>query len=233
MKHIILIILINLVFTQEDELKQDKFHYNNRWEGVLHKNVSGSFRMLSFTSEKPTAYTDKDTLQIHFFMEDTTKTLIKSSKIFQDKVNYQMQVENQKWSKGWNTFTPWPTKDVLIKQNISAKNLAVLIKGRNNIYIPARVTKSSQKSIKTINKYAVHFFTPANIVELNYTVTSNVSQKVICDGLLEDLDAKDPFRINLEMFNAKAGKYALMLNVKWNSGSSSVKKYHFYHSEKN
>lgn len=218
---------------QNDKIKHQDHFYKNRWEALLSKNVSASFRILSFVSSKPKMYKATDTLQVHFFIvDDSVKTRINASKIIQDSGNYQMLVEKEDWEKGWNIFKPWPVKDVISKYDIKAKNLGLLIKGNNRILIPASITKTSEKKVKDINNYVVHFFTPANINKLNYSILNQSTNSVLDEGNIEDIDATSSFRLRFNMKNKVNGIYKLLLKIEWISGMKTSKIYSFYHFNK-
>ncbi|WP_046755665.1 hypothetical protein [Kordia jejudonensis] len=227
---VLLLLCTAFGFSQNGVLKDPQHFYNNRWEASLSKNVSASFRIVSFTSAKPASYSENDTLKIHFYAHDAVaKAKINSSKIIQDNTNYQMLVKNQTWNEGWNVFEPWPTNDVLVKKNIKAKNLGVLIKRKDKIYLPAFITKTSQMPTNTGNNYDVHFFTPANITQLTYKVINIATNEVVSEDALEDIDATSSFKLNLAMENKVAGTYKLVVKIQWISGMKSTKTFRFYH----
>lgn len=216
-------------FAQSDLQSDEKFKDQNRWEGVISKNVSGSFRLLSLVSAKPESYSSNDTLNVSFFMPTTGQAVIRANKIIQNNSNYRMRVENESWESGWQTFKPWPVKTVLLSNNVHARNLGVQIKLASSTYLPSLVFKSNQHFIEQIDKYTVHFYTPANISTIGYKVYRKGETEAVDTGELYEIDATSSFNLVLNLTNQHEGFFTLDCKILWISGKSSKYQIEFYH----
>ncbi|OFI35193.1 hypothetical protein BFC17_16770 [Alteromonas lipolytica] len=216
--------------THAAELKVDEnIKEGNRWEAVIPKNVSGSFRLVSFTLSRLASYSRDDVLALHVYVPEKGQTHITANNIVKNNVNYQMEVKKTDFEQGWSVFTPWSVNDVLLPNGIKAKNLGIEAKLDEQTYLPTVLRRKGVNDVSSERAYALHFFTPANIKSIHYRVVEGNQKKL--EGVLTDIFAASTFRLDLNMENMSNGFYKLILEITWINNRKSIKTYPFYHLE--
>lgn len=225
------IVSANINLTQASELKVDKnIKQDNRWEAIVQKNVSGSFRLVSFVQSRLASYSKDDVLKLHIYVPQKGQALITANNIVKNDVNYQMEVKKTDYEKGWSVFEPWSVNDVLDKNGIRAKNLGIKAKLNDETYLPLLLRKNGvNDDVHNEQTYILHFFTPANIKYIKYTVLEGNQETL--SGEITDLFAASTFRLDLSTDKMKKGFYKLNLNIIWLNNRESTYKFPFYHAE--
>lgn len=225
------IVSANVGLTQAAELKVDKnIKQDNRWEAIVQKNVSGSFRLVSFAQSRLASYSKADVLKLHIYVPQAGKARITANNIVKNDVNYQMEVKKTHYEEGWSVFEPWSVKDVLDKNGIRAKNLGMKAKLNDETYLPILLRKNGvNDDVNKEKTYALHFFTPANIKSIKYFVFKE-SKKTL-EEEITDIFAASTFRLDLNTDKIKKGFNELTLNITWINDRESTYIYPFYHAE--
>ncbi|AWB57849.1 hypothetical protein [Colwellia sp. Arc7-D] len=228
---IAVIISVNIGVTHAVELKIDKnIKQGNRWEAIVQKNVSGSFRLVSFTQSRLASYSKGDLLKLHIYLPQKGKARITANNIVKNDVNYQMEVKKTHYKKGWSVFEPWSVNNVLDKHGIRARNLGIEATLNDGTYLPILLRKNGiNAEVNKEQTYVLHFFTPANIKSIKYIVF-NESQETL-SGEITDLFASSTFNLDLNTDEMDKGFYELTLNITWSNNRKSTYKYPFYHAE--
>lgn len=121
-------------------------------------------------------------LQVRFYLPDigapSTKVFIAAREIIDTK-HYLMQSKPSNWNKGsWNSFTPWPTKDVIDPLGLDCGNIAVLAgyreENRPAVYLPVDVTAGPSQP--TGAPYTFHFETAWDLHSLEKSITGPSGQ---------------------------------------------------------
>ena len=225
------IVSANVGLTQTTKLKIDQnIKQNNRWEAIVQKNVSGSFRLVSFAQSRLTSYSKDDVLKLYVYLPQEGMARITANNIVKNDVNYQMEVKKTDYEKGWSVFEPWAVNDVLGKNGINAKNLGMKAKLNDETYLPILLRRNNvNDDVHKQQTYVLHFFTPANIESIKYIVFDE-SQETL-RGEITNIFAASTFPLDLSTDKMKKGFYELSLNIIWFNNRKSTYKYRFYHAE--
>jgi hypothetical protein len=110
---------------------------------AIHRNFEqfarGANLQVRFYLPKPTVQTQKTSI--------ARKVSIEALEI-QDTIHYFMQSKQLNWEEGkWNSFSPWPTKDVIDPLGLDWSNIGVRATFRDGneppVYMPVDVVQSS------------------------------------------------------------------------------------------
>ena len=162
--------------------------FDNRMEGTnVHLNGLQDFTLIALHRTFQ-LFPQNATLHVRFFLPHLAGNL--GEKVFveavelQDSFHYFMQAKgSRKWTDGnWNVFEPWPTKDVIDRLGVQARNVGVLagyrIDNGRPVYLPVDVYQNDgQLATKT---YTFHFITGQDLQSLDVSVTNSagVAMKV-------------------------------------------------------
>jgi len=102
--------------------------FENRWEGLATEhNASPAWELRSFVAwVEPYAASNSVDLTVRYYVPDATRAFIEAREIVPLK-NYLMRPSREATTPGWRTFTGWPTRDVLLLNQISSDRLGMLI----------------------------------------------------------------------------------------------------------
>ena len=201
----------------------------NRCEGFVPVAVSASFDLVAFHAHKLLKYEAQDQLAISFYNPKKGTARLQAEKIRLDGRKYQMIPKQEVWNQGWQTFKGWPVAEFLLPNNITARQLGVLVDNKNHLYYPAFLHLENTKPSSDV--YRVYFETYTTINHLTYTVVNQATGEEIYKNSSDDgEDAQSIFSIKVPMpATAKEGIYVLALTIKWNNGGAYKASYPFYH----
>lgn len=224
---ILLIIPVCLASAQETGFKRtENLRQNNRWEGYDQQNISSKFRLIAWHGSRLKRFDAGDILKVRFYVEAEGNARIQGRKIRQGRTKYRMEVKNETWNNGWQTFEPWSVDAFLVPEKITANNLGILIRHEKNHYLPGLIFKDEIP--EEIRSYKVYFHTPAYIRELSYELTEESSGDVVDRGSTEDEDAQSAFYLKLTIPEKyKAGMYTL--TIVYTDSRKHQESYRFYH----
>ena len=116
-----------LVFAQADDKWKKQNDRGNRYEGRIGVPVGNPpLELLSFVGSSPSLPVGAPpdvVLKIRFFLPDSSFAFISVRELEEEK-QYWMEAKQTSWQRQtWNEFTPWPIKDVLLREEIPLSNL--------------------------------------------------------------------------------------------------------------
>lgn len=163
-----------------EEWFQNKDHnFRNRWEGLFGQNQgSPAWEVRSFlASVESYPMNSSVDLRVAYYVPDSTEAFLKAQTIKGDP-SYFMEPKPEALKKqaGWRDFGGWPTGDVLIKQQISGRDLGMLIRlGADsdavNVFAPATVYHSSRP--KTVQTYRFDLFSVRALATFSFDVVGS------------------------------------------------------------
>jgi hypothetical protein len=160
--------------------------FDNRVEGTnVHTNALQDFALIAIHRNFQ-FFPKNATLHVRFFLPRLAGNL--DDKVFvqavelQDSFHYFMQAKGtSKWRDGnWNVFEPWPTKDVIDRLGVQARNVGVLagyrIGNDRPVFLPVDVYQNDAPlATKT---YTFHFITGQDLQSLDVSVTNSAGVAV-------------------------------------------------------
>lgn len=150
--------------------------FGNRREGRnVHLDALNDFTLIGIHKSFE-LFPRNANLNVRFFIPQSPagKNIFVQAVELQDSLHYFMEAKNSgQWKDGsWNIFRPWPTKDVIDRLDLQARNMGVLAGYRtgNNrtVYLPVDVYQSEKPLAKTT--YTVYFVTGQDLHSLEITV---------------------------------------------------------------
>ena len=154
--------------------------FDNRIEGTnVHLNALQDFTLIAIHRNFQPFPHNAD-LNVRFYLPrlsgNSGKKVFVEAVELQDSFHYFMQAKGStQWKEGgWNVFGPWPTKDVIDRLGIQAKNVGVLawyrIGGDHPVYLPVDVYQKDERP--ALHTYTFHFITGQDLQSLNINVTN-------------------------------------------------------------
>lgn len=152
--------------------------FENRLEGTnVHTNALQDFTIIA-VHRNFQPFAANASLHVRFFIPRTNNS--RDKEVFleaverQDSFHYFMQAKNSKWKEdSWNVFEPWPTKDVIDRLGVQARNIAVLAGYRigdgPRVYLPVDVYQTEAPSRAN---YTLHFITASELQSIDVSVTN-------------------------------------------------------------
>jgi hypothetical protein len=136
--------LIVLEGASAQEMKQ----FINRVEGTTIELHGDRDITLLGLHRKFESFSKNSNLAVRFYLPSMPSsrltTVFVDAREIVDTHHYMMQSTQKSWMQGsWNTFNPWPTKDVIDRLNIATTNIAVVAGYRDEkglVYIPVDVS---------------------------------------------------------------------------------------------
>lgn len=160
--------------------------FSNRREGTnVHLNALNDFTLIAI-HRSCQLFSRNANLNVHFFLpqlrgEAGKKVFVEAVEL-QDSFHYFMQAKSSvSWKDGsWNTFGPWPTKDVIDPLGLEATNVGVLagyqIGNDRPVYLPVDVYPDNQQPIQ--HTYTFYLITGQDLQSLDLTLTDSAGKRV-------------------------------------------------------
>ncbi len=154
--------------------------FGDRFEGTnFKKNALEDFTIVAIHRDF-VPFSKNDNLQVRFFLPNLPKD--PGRKVFvqaielQDSFHYYMQTKNGVWKEGsWNTFSHWPTKDVIDPLGIHSDNMGVVaqyrIANQRPVFLPVDVYPVGKQVSK--RTYTIHFVTGQDLQSMEIAVTNS------------------------------------------------------------
>lgn len=160
--------------------------FSNRREGTnIHLNALNDFTLIAIHRNfQP--FPRNANLNVRFFLpqlhSDAGEKVFVEAVELQDSFHYFMQAKNSPpWKDGsWNTFGPWPTKDVIDPLGLEATNLGVLagyqLGNARPVYLPVDVYSHDEQSAP--HTYTFHFITGQDLQSLDLSLTDSAGKRL-------------------------------------------------------
>lgn len=235
---LITLILIVTVF-QYQAVSQDPHEYKirgTRMEGRDRKPVSApGLELLSFVGYKEKIDLAKEVnLKIRFYLLKDTSVYI-TAKELNIREFYKMKPLQIQWSKGWQEFGPWPTKEVLKPLQLSLNKLGIIGRVRSNDRIGsgeiAPLIIYGNQLPEYIRQYTLHFIPNQDLKKVEYKLYMLGEEKPIKRERIMEQFGGVPFSITIDLTNQDKGLYKLVLDCKYkNRIGGPQRTYTFYHN---
>lgn len=157
--------------------------FGNRLEGTtVHPDALNDFTLVA-VHRNFSSFPHNANLNVRFFLPrlpgNPSKDVVVEAVELQDSVHYLMRSKTATWRDGtWNTFGPWPTKDVIDSLDIESDNLGVLAKyqiaNRLPVYLPVDVYQKDEQLRG--GAYTFHFITGQELQALEISVTNRAGR---------------------------------------------------------
>lgn len=202
-------------------MEAQKQDFGNRFEGAFVNDGNPDLDVLGFL-RTPVEFGPAETISVTFYLpvvSSSAGVLIEAQELVKSHAYFMQSKPFPLKAGGWNSFRPWPAKDVLIPLDIDAANLAVsasyIDEAGRRVYLPVVARGNSSPASNT---YTIQFRTAWNIHSLRKTLTGP-------DGRLTTLlvsecnatptcvlyDASSSHEVVLDMANRVDGMYNLRL----------------------
>lgn len=172
----------------------------NRYEGVTDLTTGNpDLEVLSFTGSQEGFGKESVNLKVRFFNHAEGKLSIIAQEI-ETRSQYFMKVKQESWPTGrWNEFGPWPTGDIINKENVESNRLGVLISAGGNRLLPAFVYHSTLPA--TVSGYRMHLRSNKNFDVMRVSLYGNQDKgrPTPKPKALPGQVANMPFSINLDV----------------------------------
>ncbi len=190
------------------ELRNDR---GNRYEGRREIPVARpDFELLSFLGHQEDYDRGVD-LQVLFFLpvppkgdkwdKDVSATVI--SQELRDEKQYWMRSKPESWQGGeWNQFGPWPTNEVLDREEIVAWDLGVYVEldsGEDLRLAPAVLYHDERPT--SIEVHTLQLRPNQDLKRLEVTVTragDQAGEVLLEDQLIDEMQVGEPILLDLE-----------------------------------
>jgi hypothetical protein len=98
----------------------------------------------------------------------------------QDTMHYSMRSKERNWDEGkWNTFEPWPTKDVIDPLGLDPTNIAVLAGYRDDGGVPTYLPVDVLETPRSVGRpYTFHFRTALDLHSLEKSMVGPSGQVI-------------------------------------------------------
>ncbi len=132
---------------QSDEWKRDNDR-GNRYEGTIERAVSQlDLDLLSLTSAREKLEGDEE-LNVRFYLPESISAEIVARELVEAVHYWMLSKPFEPAEAGWRDFGPWPTSEVLSKNQISFDNIGVLVRVQSeqsnaDVLSPAMIYHSS------------------------------------------------------------------------------------------
>lgn len=164
-----------VVSAQVDDTRWKKLNdRGNRYEGVVEIPVANpDLELVSFIAGQVTPFSEDGTLKVRFFVPDSRTVRIHGREL-RDRKHYWMEAKPRTWTAGtWEEFAPWPVKDVLGPEGITADNLGLMIRlgeEQENYLIPALLYHDHVAPPMTVSNYTLYLRSDQTLKEVTYTL---------------------------------------------------------------
>ena len=209
----------------------------NRYEGRIDIPVGKpDLELLSFTAWREPFTTDV-TLKVRFCLPSAAPVFIQGREL-QEQKQYWMEAKPTTWTAGaWNEFGPWPTRDVLGKEGIPARNVGVVIKLDNDTLenaslLPAFVYHTALPA--SVTAYLLHLRPNATLKQVTtslYKIVEDQEVEVRVVSVTGERTAGEPFALTLDVHDLPAGLLRLVIQGAYKHRQGGpLREYRFYHT---
>ena len=217
---------MRLVFVPSTPMKESavgqRHEFSNRFEGSYQNQANTELEIIGVL-RSPISFHSPSVLSVEFFLPATglskDNVLVEAQEITQSR-NYFMQSKPfSVHDSDWNTFTPWPSGDVIDPLGVEEHNMTVTVsyldRSGTRIYLPADVNTGATN---TLNTYTIQFRTAWNIHSLDEKLTApdgtTISLPTIecsAESFCVLYDAGTSHALSLDMSKRPDGFYSLHL----------------------
>ena len=209
---------------------------SNRWEGLQRIPTSGtSIALQSFLSyAQPATLSDTLNLTVRFYLQRDASAFLKATeKRRSGASHYQMRPFETSWRSGWNEFSPWPAREVLVPLGITPERLGVLVRldsdrqGSGHVS-PAILYATSYPP--AISSYEMTFLPNVTLSDVSYTLTNTQTGMKAASGQMKNVAANVPFDLVLDLSGQPAGEYRMLIKgQELGRTKGPSRQYFFYH----
>ena len=187
-KFLRILVTVFVTFTAASDNTEGMRNFGNREEGTaVEAHGSEDLALLGLHRDFQ-SFPKNSELLVRFYLpkilpQGGSRRVSLEAREIVDSRHYLMRSKQPAWSDGeWNSFSPWPTKDVIDQLGLDSSNIAVLASYRDGntapVYVPVDVlSTSSGTPVK--RPYTFHFETSWNIHSLDKSVTSPDGHKTV------------------------------------------------------
>jgi len=226
----------SVAFSQADEQWKKQNDRGNRYEGRIGIPVGNPpLELLSFVGGStafPPGIPPDVTLKIKFFLPDASSAFIYGRELV-EKRQYWMEAKQTSWQpQVWNEFAPWPTKDVLRREEIPLTNLGITVRlgaEKSNLLAPAVL--SYEGALVPVPSYTLYLRPGATLKKVTYVLSRGDNGATVkTASLVQERLAGEPFSIVLNAQEIPEGRMHLKIIgvYKGQDGTPTVE-YDFYH----
>ncbi len=219
---------------QSDEWKRDNDR-GNRYEGTIERAVSQlDLDLLSLTSAREKLEGDEE-LNVRFYLPESISAEIVARELVEAVHYWMLSKPFEPAEAGWRDFGPWPTSEVLSKNQISFDNIGVLVRVQSeqsnaDVLSPAMIYHSSPG--EPSGDYTFLFQPSVPLRRLDYSVyrVGADGAEILSASLGETKRAGVPFAVEIDLTGESSGLMRLELAGKYrNRTGGPVREYEFYH----
>jgi len=230
-----LLVSVALVFAQADEKWKKQNDHGNRYEGRIGIPAGNPpLELLSFvggSAPLPAGAPPDVALKICFFLPDSSPAFISARELEEEK-QYWMEAKQTSWKpQKWNTFTPWPTKDVLRREEIPLSNLGVTVRlGEINKprFVPAVLF--SETALVAVTSYKLHLRPGGTLKRVDYELFDDKRKSIKSASLFGERIAGAPFTLELDARGLAEGwKHLNITGTYKGKDRGPAEEYEFYH----
>lgn len=220
------------------ESRAEDFGYEiraNRMEGLRGLKTSGAgLSLLSFVADHTQIPLEaKAVLTVHFYVPQNGSVYLTALELLRhDLSHYQMQPLQTEWSAGWQKFGPWPVRDVLFPLGIQPTQLGLVARldddrsGSGEI-VPVHL--SDNDSYQPSGRYLIHVLPQNSLAQATYDLISVNTGENVDSGTLQNIGARSPFSISLDLSQQPEGEYRLLIRTKELGRTTGPSRQYFFH----
>jgi hypothetical protein len=168
---------------------EKKHDMGNRYEGLRDFPVGAGpvIDVRGFFAFRELLDPSADTsLKVKFYLAEASHPVRITASEIHRKIFYWMRAKDRTWTAGWNTFAPWPTRDVMRHAGVGIDSLAVLVRidgqpAGSGTIAPA-VLCSSTCNVR-LSDYVLYLVPSKNLTGITYTVNSRGNQSLVSGAL--------------------------------------------------
>jgi len=197
----------------------------NRLEGTSYQQHGNEDLRLVSIQRSAEKFSRDSKLKVRFYLptvsRETKYTVFVEAQEKQDFHRYFMQVKDQPWTQSsWNTFEPWPTRDIIDPLGIESGNLAVRagyrLENHSSVMLPVDLYSKDLVQSKT---YTFYFVPSEDLHSLHVEALDSrdtrtvLTEKMEC-GLFANctlFPATATRSFELDMSTLKSGPYLIKL----------------------
>ncbi len=174
----LIIVVLSKVPTRGNGQANGMSDFGNRFEGTtIQLNALNDLTFVALHRHFE-RFSTGSTLSISFFLPRLTGN---NNKVFlealelQDSLHYFMTSKPRSWQPGaWNTFYPWPTKDVIDPFGVASDNIgvraALQVGNKTRMYLPVDVYPTNPPHKQ--QKYTFYYVTGQDLQSVEVSVTN-------------------------------------------------------------
>lgn len=207
----------------------------NRCEGTRELPISSapSLEVLSFSRGSRSilpAANGEITLSFYLPAGAASSAGIEARELVADRL-YEMRPTRTSWPPGWNSFAPWPARDVLQPLGVRLDNLGVLASSpAGTLAELVAVVPAGLASAGSRDTYYLLFRTRDDLRKADWSVRDTAGAQQPRGGSLRDIAGGTPTAIRFDLRGLAEGYYRIYLDCRYEGRSSGpAGEYRFYH----